>query len=59
MTQRGASIGRDLWWSGIAAGVIAMALTLAGASMWVAALVGFAVGLALYFALSFVAARKR
>jgi hypothetical protein len=35
-----------------------MALTLLGASMWAAALVGFAVGLALYFALSFVAARK-
>jgi hypothetical protein len=48
-----------LWLSGIVAGVLAMALVLAGADMVMAALLGFAAGMGLYLALSLGGARNR
>ena len=58
MTDRPAGTSRDLWLSGIAAGALAMALALAGVTLAVAAVAGFAVGAVLYSALLFGAARK-
>ena len=58
MIDRRAGIRRELWLAGIAAGVLAMALALAGAHVALSALAGFTVGIGLYFALLLGNARK-
>lgn len=59
MTGQRAGIGRELWLAGLAAGLLAMALVLAGMDMAIAALAGFAVGLGLYALFLLGPARKR
>ena len=58
MIEQRPGIRRELWLAGVAAGVLAMALVLAGVDAGPAALVGFTVGLVLYFTLLLGNARK-